>query len=114
MWKNLLGEQLEEIPPILTSHNRVQVRIGTRIQRVEEDEQDFGLGHIDQREPGKCSAGKECNGSPTDKIREHQQRHFLGNLQFRSSGLLAQGIINEGVANDNHQESDSVDQDQAD
>lgn len=33
-----LGQQMKQVPSILGGHNGVQVRIGTRIQRVEEDQ----------------------------------------------------------------------------
>lgn len=48
------AQHAEEVTPILHRQNGVQIRIGARVQRIEEDEQYLRFGNIDERIAGQC------------------------------------------------------------
>jgi len=72
------AEQHEQVAAVLLGEQRVQVRVGTRVERVEEHEHDLGLGHVDQRVTGQRGQPEERHRRPAREVREHQQRHALG------------------------------------
>ena len=72
------AQQWVEVSTVLISQQSVEIGIGAGIQRVDEDQQYLGMGHIDQRVTGHCRQAEEGDGRHAGQIGEHQQRHLLG------------------------------------
>lgn len=69
-----LGQQQEKVSSELGRQNSVQVWIGTRVDGVEEDQQDFGLRYIDEWIPGQGSQAEKGDRGPAGKVREDLAR----------------------------------------
>lgn len=72
------AEQHEQVAAVLLREQRVQVRVGARVERVEEHQQNFGLGHVDERVTGERGQPEERDRRPAREVGEHQQGHALG------------------------------------
>lgn len=72
------AEQHEQVAAVLLREQRVQVRVGARVERVKEHQQYLRLGHVDQRVAGQRGQAEERDRGPAREVREHQQRHALG------------------------------------
>lgn len=72
------AKQHEQVAAVLLREQRVQVRVGARVERVEEHQQYLRLGHVDERVAGERGKPEERDRRPARKVREHQQRHALG------------------------------------
>jgi len=72
------AEQHEQVAAVLLCEQRVQIRIGARVERVEEHQQDLGLGHVDERVTGERGQPEERYRRPAREVGEHQQGHALG------------------------------------
>lgn len=85
------GNENEEIAPILFGEDGIEEWIGTRIDGIEEDQEKFGFGHVDEWMAQEGGERKEGNGRPTGKIGEHEQGHSFGDLCVINGGsrLLA-------------------------
>lgn len=68
------AQQREQVAPVLSGQNRVQIRIGARVQRIEEHEQNLRFGHIDERHAGQRGQAEEGNRRPAGEVREHLRR----------------------------------------
>lgn len=79
------AEQREQIAPILSGQDRVQIRIGARVQRIKEHEQNLRFGHIDERHAGQSGQAEEGNWRPARKVREHlrENRRYIVCRQTR-------------------------------
>nr|CAD7399965.1 unnamed protein product [Timema cristinae] len=62
------GKKNEEVSSILCSEYCIKVRVGTRVQRVEEHKQDLGASDVNQRIPSQSCATEERDWCPTCKI----------------------------------------------
>lgn len=62
------------------SEDGVQERIGARVDREEEDQQDFGVGDGDERDLERSGDGKEGDGSHAEEVGEYEHSHALGDL----------------------------------
>lgn len=108
------AEQHEQIAAVLLREQRVQVRVGARVERIEEHQQEFRLGHVDERVTGQRGQAEKRHRRPARKVREHQQRHPLGHGHVRPGhrghGLPATSDrhVHLGVARAYHYERHSV------
>lgn len=66
------AEQHEQVAAVLLREQCVQVRVGARVERIEEHQQDLGVGHVDQRVTGQRGQAEERDRGPAREIREHQ------------------------------------------
>lgn len=108
-------QQQEEIPPVLRRHDRVEIRIRARVQRVKEHQQYLGARHSDQGIPEQRGQGEERDRRPTREIREHEQRHLLRDRHLppgaAPAGLVRQTEVDLGVAEDYQGEGQAVGED---
>lgn len=70
-------------------HDGVQIRIGARVDRVEENQENFRLGHANKRITGQSRNAEKRNGRPRREVGEHQQSELLRHRHF-VAGLVAQ------------------------
>lgn len=58
----------------------IEERIGTRVDREEEDQQDFGVGDGDEWDLERSGDGKEGDGSHSEEAGKYEHSHALGDL----------------------------------
>lgn len=70
--------QKKEIPPEGAGEEGVQEGVGAWVDRVEENQQEFGVRDGDERELEGGRGGKEGDGSHADEVGEDEHGHALG------------------------------------
>lgn len=76
----------EEVPAVLLRQQGVQTRVGARVEGVEEDEEDLGLGDGDKGVAQEGGEAEEGYGRPAGEIREDQQGHPFRDGQVATDG----------------------------
>ena len=70
--------QEKEIPPEGAGEEGVQEGVGARVNRVEENQQEFGVRDGDERELEGGRGGEEGDGSHADEVGEDEHGHTRG------------------------------------
>lgn len=86
----------KEIPPEGAREEGVQEGVGARVDRVEEDQQEFGVWDGDERELEGGGDGKEGDGSHADKVSEDEDGHALGHAGI-GVGRCGRGVTDGQV-----------------
>jgi len=71
----------------------VEERVGARVDWLEEDEQYFGLCHVDERVAEQCGEAEEDDGRGAREVSADQHGYLAGHGRLplgRVSGLVAQ------------------------
>lgn len=95
------SRQEKEIPPEGAREEGVQEGVGARVDRVEEDQQEFGVRDADERELEGGWDSKEGDGSHADKVSEDEDGHALGHTGVgvrRCRRGVADGQVDAEVA----------------
>lgn len=85
----------------------VEERVGARVDGVEEDEQYFWLGDVDERIAEQCGEAEEDDGRGAREVGADQDGYFAGHwsLPFGSvTGLVAQWHVDLHVTEQHQQE----------
>lgn len=105
----VLTEQQQHIPAVLLGEQGVHVGVGARVQWVEEDEQDLGVGDVDERVSGNGRQAEEGDRRPAGKVGEDEQRHSFGDrlvrvarVTGRRGFVAADRVVHVAVADADH------------
>ena len=69
-----------DVPAERPGEDGVQEGVAQGVDRVEQDEQDLGVGHGDERHTQGCRNGKEGDGCLAEEVGENEHGHALGDL----------------------------------
>ena len=86
----------KEVPPEGAVAEGVQEGVGARVDRVEENQQDFGIWDGDERELEGGWDGKEGDGSHADEVGEDEDGHALGHAGV-GVGRRGRGVVDGQV-----------------
>lgn len=101
MDRHSLGDGGEGFAPEAGGEYGVQERVGARVDGIEEHEQYFGVGDVDQRVAEQRGEAEEYDGRGARKVRADQHEHLAGHGRLalgRVSGLVAQRRVYLHVA----------------
>ena len=68
----------EDVLAELLGQDDVEERIGARVERVEEDQEDLGVADVDHGEAEGGGKAEEGDGGPADEVGQHQDGHPFG------------------------------------
>lgn len=106
------GEE-KEIPSEGAGEEGVQEGVGAGVDRVEEDQQEFGVWDGDERELEGGRDGEEGNGSHADEVGEDEDGHALGHagvgVGWRWRGV-ADGQVDAEVTHAHAEEGQDVEE----
>ncbi|KAG9344470.1 hypothetical protein JZ751_011140, partial [Albula glossodonta] len=96
-----------------TGEDGVQEGVAERVDWVEEDEQDLGVGHGDEGHTQRGGDGEEGDGCHAQEVCEYEHAHTLGHLGIAAAGgqfRVAYAGVDAAIASTHHQEGSGVEQ----
>ncbi|TNN61419.1 hypothetical protein EYF80_028436 [Liparis tanakae] len=83
-----LTEEDEDVPPERLGEDGVEERVGAGVERVEEHQQNLGVGDGDERPVQRGRHGVEGDGRHAQEVGEDEHGHALGDV-----GVLGPGAV---------------------
>lgn len=105
--------QQAHVLPEGPGEQRVQEGVAQRVDGVEEDEQDLGVGHGDEGHAQGGRDGEEGDGRHAQEVGEDEHGHALGDLGVAVAGgvlRVAHAQVDADVAEAYEQEGDDVEE----
>lgn len=113
--RNSLGDGGEGVTSEASGKYGVQERVGARVDGVEEDEQYFGVGDVDERVAEQRGEAEEYHGRRAHEVGADQHEYLAGHRRLalgRVPGLVAQRRVDLHVAEQHQQERAGPEQQQ--